>query len=58
MKKLQVTPYLINIINIHTSLEMIRKRDDTDISSLKYFEVEEPKFGRFYLLPKAHYIVF
>ena len=58
MKKLQVTPYLINIINIHTSLEMIRKRDDIDISSLKYFEVEEPKFGRFYLLPKAHYIVF
>ena len=58
MKKLQVTPYLINIINIHTSPEMIRKRDDTDISSLKYFEVEEPKFGRFYLLPKAHYIVF
>ena len=58
MKKLQMTPYLINIINIHTSLEIIWKRDDTDISSLKYFEVEEPKFGRFYLLLKAHYIVF
>ena len=42
----------------YTSLEIIWKRDDTDISSLKYFEVEEPKFGRFYLLLKAHYIVF
>ena len=39
---------------MHRTLEKIRKSDDIDINILKYFDVEEPKFGRFYLLPKIH----
>ena len=39
---------------MHRTLEKIRKRDDIDINILTYFDVEEPKFGRFYLLPKIH----
>ena len=40
------------IETMHRTLEQIRKRDDIDSNTLKYFDVEEPKFGRFYLLPK------
>ena len=29
-------------------------RGDIDNNTLKYFDVEEPKFGQFYLLPKIH----
>ena len=39
---------------MHGTLEKIRKRGDIDSNTLKYFDVEEPKFGRFYLLPKIH----
>ena len=42
--------YLIGAM--HRTLEKIWKRFDVDINSLKYFDVEEPKFGRFYLLHK------
>ena len=42
------------IETMHRTLEQIRKRDDIDSNTLKYFDVEEPKFGRFYLLPKIH----
>ena len=39
---------------MHKILEKIRKRGDIDKNTLKHFDVEEPKFGRFYLLPKIH----
>ena len=42
------------IETMHGTLEKIRKRGDIDSYTLKYFDVEEPKFGRFYLLPKIH----
>ena len=29
-------------------------RGDIDTNTLKYLDVEEPKFGRFYLLPTIH----
>ena len=44
--------YLRN--TMHRTLEKIRKRGDFDTNTLKYFDVEEPKFGKFYLLPKIH----
>ena len=44
--------YLID--TIHRTLEKIRKRSEIYINTLKYLDVEEPKFGRFYLLPKIH----
>ena len=40
-------PYLADAI--HRTLEKIRKRGDTNINYLKDFDIEEPKFGRFYL---------
>ena len=39
---------------MHRTLEKIWKRGNIDINILKYFNAEEPKFGRFYLLPKIH----
>ena len=35
--------YLID--TMHKTLEKIRKRGDIDKNTLKYFDVEEPKFG-------------
>ena len=32
----------------------IRKRGDLKNETIKYFEVKDPKFARFYLLPKIH----
>ena len=45
-----MTPLLIN--TIHNTLENIRKRGDISSNILDYFNVENPKFGRFYFLPK------
>ena len=42
------------IETVHRTLEKIRKRGDIDSNTLKYFDVEEPKFVRFYLLTKIH----
>ena len=39
---------------MHRTLEKIRKIGDIDSNTLKYFDVEEPKFSRFYLLLKIH----
>ena len=39
---------------MHRTLEKIWKRGDIDTNIFKYFDVEEPKFGRFSLLPKIH----
>ena len=35
-------------------IEKIRKRGDLTEEAIKYFEVKDPKFARFYLLPKIH----
>ena len=35
-------------------LEKIRKRGDLKKESIKYFEIKDPKFAMFYLLPKIH----
>ena len=35
-------------------IEKIRKRGDLNKETIKYFEVKDPKFARFYLLPKIH----
>ena len=39
---------------IFKSLEKIRKRGDLSQNTLTYFLVNDPKFARFYLLPKIH----
>ena len=39
---------------MHRTLEKIRKGGDIDTNTLNYFDVEEPKFGRFYLMPTIH----
>ena len=39
---------------IKTVLEKIRDRRDISDSTLDYFLVNNPKLGRFYLLPKIH----
>ena len=39
---------------IFKSLEKIRKRGDLSQDTLNYFLVKDPKFARFYLLPKIH----
>ena len=41
---------LIDTIN----REKIRKRGDLSANNIKYFMVKDPKFSRFYLLPKFH----
>ena len=35
-------------------IEKIRKRGDLKKETITYFEVKDPKFARFYLLPKIH----
>ena len=42
------------ISTIHGTIEKIKKRGDLKKVSIKYFEVKDPKFARFYLLPKTH----
>ena len=42
------------IRTIHITLEKIRKRGDLKKENIQYFEVKDPKFARFYLLPKIH----
>ena len=39
------------IDTIHKAVEKIRKRD-LSADNMKYFVVKDPKFARFYLLPK------
>ena len=43
---------LISIIN--EAIEKIRKRGDLNADIIKYFMVKDPKFARFYLLPKIY----
>ena len=40
------------IDTIHRAVEKMRKSGD--VSAVKYFIVKDPKFARFYLLPKIH----
>ena len=40
------------IDTIHRAVEKIRKRGDLSVDNIKYFIVKDPKFARFYLLPK------
>ena len=42
------------ISTIHEAIEKISKRDDLNADTIKYFMVKDPKFARFYLLPKRH----
>ena len=42
------------ISTIHNAIEKIRLRGDLSADTIKYFMVEDPKFGSFYLLPKIH----
>ena len=37
---------------IHRAVEKIRKRGDLSDDNITYFMVKNPKFARFYLLPK------
>ena len=41
------------IDTIHSAVEKIR-RGDLSADNIKYFMVKDPKFARFYLLPKIH----
>ena len=53
MKKFQVTPLsLLKLLVILTKKN--QKRGDISSNILDYFNAENPKFGRFYLLPKIH----
>ena len=42
------------ISTIHNAFEKIRLRGDLSADTIKYFMVKDPKFARFYLLPKIH----
>ena len=42
------------ISSIHRTIEKARKRRYLKKETIKYFEVKDSKFGRFYLLPKIH----
>ena len=42
------------ISTIHRTIEEIRKRGDLKKETIKYFEVKDTKFARFYLLSKIH----
>ena len=42
------------VSTIFKSLEKIRKRGDLSQDTLNYFLIKDPKFVRFYLLPKIH----
>ena len=39
---------------MHRTVEKIRKKGDMKKETIKYFKVKDPKFARFYLLPKMH----
>ena len=39
---------------IHRTIEKIWKRGDLKKETIKYCEIKDPKFARFYLLPKIH----
>ena len=39
---------------MHRTLDKIWERGDIDVDTLQYFDVENPEFSRFYLLPKVH----
>ena len=39
---------------IHKAIVTIRQRDDLNADAIKYFMVKDPKFARFYFLPKIH----
>ena len=53
MEKSLMTLSLL-ISTIHKTVEKIRKRGDLTKETIKYFEVKDPKFARFYWLPKIH----
>ena len=42
------------IITRHEAIENFRKRGDLNADTIKYFMVKDPKFARFYLLPKIY----
>ena len=42
------------ISTINNAIEKIRLRGDLSADTIKYFMVKDPKFARFYLLPKIH----
>ena len=42
------------ISTIHNAIKKIRLRGDLSADTIKYFMVKDPKFARFYLLPKIH----
>ena len=42
------------ISTIHEAIKKIRKRGDLNADTIKYFMVKDPKFARFYLLPRIH----
>ena len=42
------------ISTIHEGIEKIRKRGNLNADTIKYFMLKDPKFARFYLLPKIH----
>ena len=42
------------ISTVHEAIEKIRKRGNLNADTIKYFMVKDPKFERFYLLPKIH----
>ena len=45
-------PSLVNLVQYH--LSNVKARGDTSSETLDYFMVNNPKLGRFYLLPKIH----
>ena len=61
-KQLKDKEVYLNVLNdssalvstIFKSLEKIKKRGDLSQDTLNYFLVKDPKFARFYLLPKVH----
>ena len=42
------------VSTIQRMTEKIRKRGDLKKETIKYLEIKDPKFARFYLLPKIH----
>ena len=54
MKKSLMALNHLLISTIHRTIEKIRKRGDLKKETIKYFEVKDPKFARFCLLPKIH----
>ena len=40
------------ISTLHETIEKIHKRGDLNAGTIKYFMVKDPKFARFYLIPK------